>query len=70
MECRRGDGRRRNGRRGRIMSLESMIDMAGGLMAITAFNAVIAFGITFIYLIIRDKLRATKLKQAKKRRVR
>jgi hypothetical protein len=52
------------------MSLESMIDMAGGLMAITAFNAVIAFGITFIYLIIRDKLRATKLKQAKKRRVR
>ena len=38
------------------MSLESMIDMAGGLMAITAFNAVIAVGITFTYLIVRDKL--------------
>ena len=38
------------------MSFNDIAQMAENLLVITAANAVIAFGGTFIYLIIRDKL--------------
>jgi len=42
------------------MSLNEVYSMAESLLIITAFNAVVAFGLTFTYLIIRDKLQARK----------
>ena len=42
------------------MSLDSVMEMGHALLLLTAVNAVIAFGLTFTYLIIRDKLKARK----------
>jgi len=49
------------------MSLNEITDMAGGLLAITAVNAIIAFGITFTYLIIRDKFAARRRELMRRR---
>lgn len=38
------------------MTLDAIVDMGHGLLLLTAVNAVIVFGLTFTYLIIRDKL--------------
>jgi len=48
------------------MSLDSIVDMAGGLLCITAFNAAIAFGLTFVFLVIREKINARKEAMGKK----
>tara|TARA_Y100000310_G_scaffold227222_1_gene229436 strand:- start:1681 stop:1836 length:156 start_codon:yes stop_codon:yes gene_type:complete len=38
------------------MTLDSVMEMGHALFLLTAVNVVVAFGITFTYLIIRDKL--------------
>ena len=38
------------------MLMDEVASMAESLLIITGVNAVIAFGITFTYLIIRDRL--------------
>ena len=48
------------------MSLNEVYSMAESLLIITAFNAVVAFGLTFTYLIIRDKM--TQCKEAREKK--
>jgi hypothetical protein len=44
----------------RIMTLDSIFEAAGNLLIITAINAVVIFGGTFLFLCIRDKLAKRK----------
>ena len=44
----------------RIMTLDSIMDMAGSLLIITVINAVVVFGGTFAFLCIRDAIAKPK----------